>query len=133
MDSAHHVPVLAEVVPHVSGTEGHNRTRSYVGIFIFPRVEKKKEKERTSMKKPTRASLSSSTIREISDLGAAAYLLTKGYPLVDLKRGARGYATFIFEVHEEVLLGYLRDDDPVPPRKFLDSLRALKGLAMGAR
>ncbi len=85
------------------------------------------------MVKPTKASHSTPSIREISDLGAAAYLLTKGYPLVDLKRGARGYATFVFAVDEGVLLGYLRDDDLVPPRKFLDSLRALKGLASGAR
>lgn len=81
------------------------------------------------MAKPTKACVSTSTIREISDLGAAAYLLTKGYPLVDLKRGTRGHATFVFAVDDEVLLGYLRDDDPVPPRRFLESLRSLKGLA----
>ncbi len=80
--------------------------------------------------KPAKESFpESSTIREISDLGAAAYLDLKGYQLLDVKTGIRGHAVFLFAVDEGALRGYFRDDDLVPPRKYLESVRSLKGLA----
>ncbi len=83
--------------------------------------------------KPTEVPSPPTSTREVHDIGAAAFLVLRRKRLLRIKPGPRGYAVFIFETDEDTILAYLRDDDLVPPRQFLDTLKSLKALAGGGR
>ncbi len=65
----------------------------------------------------------------VNDLGLASYLMALGYSLGRIE-GPSFRSVFIFlDVPEQAVLGFYREDTTIHPRKILDSLRALKGLA----
>ncbi len=66
----------------------------------------------------------------ITDLSVAAFLLTRGHPLIGVEReGTR--ITFLFNVAEREVLKFFADDTLVPARKLLDALKNLKGITKG--
>lgn len=70
----------------------------------------------------------------ISDLHLAAFLLTKGFPLLGVE-GSPGRREFLFpKVPPEVITSFYGGDDQVSARTLLDALRNLRGLlAQGGR
>jgi len=75
---------------------------------------------------------SRTTLRRISDLNLAAFLLAKGHNLVRFQGGPR--AEFVFsDVPEQAILAYYGQGDEVSARKLLDALKNLKGLLQGLR
>jgi len=80
------------------------------------------------MKEPAKTS---SNLSRITDLNIAAFLLAKGYQLLDFQPGHR--ATFVFDAPQQVIASYFSDDDLVNARRLLDALRGLKGLVAGVR
>ena len=63
-----------------------------------------------------------------TDLGCAAFLMTRGHPLLKVERGAGGRCTFRFPAAaREIAQGFYAGAQ-VPARAFANSLRDLKTL-----